>query len=269
MYCKRSRSTKRRPSRAVLCTASPQFVDVSADLCQNGAIKTVFSPNRSLDDRFDQDNGSMIANSKHIGVTYENQGGATDPREAIARAVQAARAVVAEMNANDHSAATPCSQWSAFDVACHMVGVLDRATVGATGLSIDDMPEVAKIMDLDLLGSLDASSRALQNAWASNSTLDAVIEVPWGSFPGAVVLSVYAADLLVHAWDLAVSIGVELNWPEDDVAASLEMVKAGFPDNAREGMPFGVVIRPEAGATAIEHLAGWAGRDTEKWRNRN
>lgn len=69
----------------------------------------------------------------------------------------------------------------------------------------------------------------------------------------------------MHTWDLAVAIDVELNWPEPDVAASLEMAIIGFPDNTREGMPFEPVVRPEPNAPAIEHLAGWVGRDLTTW----
>lgn len=207
----------------------------------------------------------MTSNTTRIDISYDDSTGG-DPRAAMTRATQAARAVVAELTETDTSSSTPCSEWNALDVARHIVAVVDRATAGATGRSLDDMPQLAAVDHADLNDALAASTRALQAAWADDATLSATVDVPWGTFPGAAVLAVYTADLLVHTWDLAVAIGVELNRSEGDVNASLEMAKIGFPDDAREGMPFEPVIRSEPDAAAIEHLAGWVGRDVSRWR---
>jgi uncharacterized protein (TIGR03086 family) len=213
---------------------------------------------------FSKENSFMTSPTR-LSADY-GQSDSADPRLMIARAIQAARTVTDSLSASEATLKTPCAEWTALDVARHMIAVIDRATAGATGAPLDAMPVLADVDHGDLIRTLDSSSSALQAAWANDATLTAMVTVPWGSFPGAVVLSVYAADLLVHAWDLAVAINVEMNWPEGDVVASLAMAKVGFPDNSREGMPFGTVISAAPESPAIDHLAGWVGRDVQKWR---
>ncbi len=86
-----------------------------------------------------------------------------------------------------------------------------------------------------------------------------------GDLPRAAVLAVYTADLLVHAWDLATAMDCSLNWPEDDVVASLAMAKAGFPDESRDALPFDHSVASEPNASTIERLAAWTGRNVSHW----
>ena len=210
---------------------------------------------------------AMDTNARHLHIEYTDGAplAPDDPRGAMARSAQAARAVITAFGPDDASAPTPCTDWDALTVAQHMVAVVCRAAAGPTDQRIDEMPVLADVRHDELVDSLDAALHGLQRTWTDHAALTRMIDVPWGTFPGAAVIGVYSSELLVHTWDLAVAIGVQLNWPEADIAVGLAMSEIGFPDGPREQMPFDSAVRPTADAPAIEHLAGWVGRDVNLW----
>lgn len=205
----------------------------------------------------------------HLPIDYTNGAplAADDPRAAMARSVRAARTVIAHVDETNAASPTPCPDWSALDVARHIVAVLDRAAAGPTQADLPSMPILADVGLDDLDAAALASAQQLHANWTDDRVLDTVITVPWGDFPGAMVIGAYASETIVHTWDLAVSLGLTLDWPERDLAGHLAMVQQGIPESPRDAaMPFGAVVRPPADAPAIEHLVGWLGRDVEGWR---
>ncbi len=207
--------------------------------------------------------------SHHIHIDYTDGAPlpADDPRGAMARSVQAARAVIARVDAQNATNSSPCAEWNALQLAQHLIAVLDRAAAGPTGQVIDDMALLADV-PLDRLddAAVEAAQRLHAN-WSTESAMTDPIDVPWGTFPGAAVIGVYAGETIVHVWDLSVAIGVSLDWPEVDLPIHFEMSKAGIPEAPRdEFMPFDPVVRPGDDAPLVEHLVGWQGRDVARWR---
>ena len=208
-------------------------------------------------------------NTSHIPIVYTDGAPlhAGDPRASMARSVQAARAVIARVDRTNASNPTPCAEWSAVELARHLIAVLDRAAAGPTDEDIDSMPLLADVELADLVTEAQASAERVHANWAGSEAMEMLIAVPWGSFPGAVVIGVYAGETLVHVWDLAAAIGVTLDWPDADAQTHLEMSKLGIPESPRdEFMPFDPVVRPADDAPAIEHLVGWQGREVDRWR---
>lgn len=207
--------------------------------------------------------------TRHIEIDYADGSplAADDPRGAMARSMQAARAVIAHVDATNAENPTPCTEWNALQLAQHLVAVFERAAAGPTDQVIDDMAILADVAIDDLTDAALASARLVHANWSTDAAMTEPIDVPWGTLPGAAVIGVYAGETIVHTWDLAVAIGVDLNWPEADVAVHHEMSKIGIPESPRdEFMPFDPVVRPGADAPMIEHLVGWQGRDVDRWR---
>lgn len=205
----------------------------------------------------------------HIDIAYTDGSplAPDDPRGAMARSVQAARAVIERVDETNAHNPTPCAEWNALQLAQHLVAVFDRAAAGPTDDVIDDLPLLADV-PLDGLGdaALTAAQRIHVN-WSPDEAMTMPIDVPWGTFPGAAVIGVYAGETIVHTWDLSVAIGVSLDWPESDLPTHYEMSKVGIPESPRdEFMPFDPVVRPPQDAPMIEHLVGWQGRDVDRWR---
>ena len=212
---------------------------------------------------------STNISTTHVPIDYTDGAPlhADDPRAAMARSVQAARAIIARVDESNASNATPCAEWNAFDLARHLIAVLERAAAGPTDEDINTMPLLADVDLADLVTEAQAAAERVHANWADSDAMETMIGVPWGEFPGAVVIGVYACETLVHVWDLAVSIGVTLDWPDADTQTHLEMSKLGIPASPRgEFMPFDPVVRPADDAPVVEHLVGWQGRDVDRWR---
>jgi uncharacterized protein (TIGR03086 family) len=101
-------------------------------------------------------------------------------------------------------------------------------------------------------------------AYADDAVLDLPVEVrEFGIFPGRVAVAMHFFDYLVHAWDVARSIGRPNPIPEDLAALALQ-VGARFPAGRPAGGPFAAVVPTDSDAPASERLLGFAGRDP-KW----
>ena len=190
-----------------------------------------------------------------------------DVRAAMARSLQAARAVIERLDDTNAGSATPCDGWTALDIARHLVTVFRKAGVAPSGADLLAFPEIADV-DLDgIVGAVDEAAEAMHAAWSDDESLAVTVEAPFGTMPGAAVLGVWSGETLVHTWDLAVSIGFELNWPEPDTSISLERTMEFLPESGRpEMVPFDDAVVLADDRAPIDRLAGWMGRDVDAWR---
>ena len=190
-----------------------------------------------------------------------------DMRTAMARALQAARAVFEQLNVANADNATPCEGWTALDIARHLVTVFGKAVVAPTGADLLAFPEIADVDLAGIVAAVDQAAVGMHAAWSDDATLATMINAPWGTMPGAAVLGVWSGETLVHTWDLAVSIGVELNWPEPDTSINLERTMEFLPESGRpEMVPFNDAVVLADDQAPIDRLAGWMGRDVHAWR---
>lgn len=204
----------------------------------------------------------------HIEYTDGAPLAADDPRGAMARSVQAARAVLAQATSANADIATPCDDWTALQLAQHMIAVIDRAAAGPTDADINALPILADVEIVGLSDAALASAQQLHRNWTDDAALQQMIAVPWGEFPGAMVIGVYAGELLLHTWDLAAALDISLDWPEADVAVHFEMAQMAIPaDGRNEFIPFGPVTECADDAPTIVRLAAWQGRDVSRWAN--
>lgn len=86
--------------------------------------------------------------------------------------------------------------------------------------------------------------------------------VPWATLPGAVVLAIYAAEIQIHSWDLAMALGLRPDWEQDLAEAGLAVVRLGIPAEGRGlEVPFDPVVPTAEDAPAMDRLVAWMGRD--------
>lgn len=185
-----------------------------------------------------------------------------DPRVPLARSVQTAATVLAELTGADAGNPTPCTDWNAHQLAGHMVAVVERVAALPTGVPIDDMALVRDDIAVDGLSeAFHTAAHAARAAWTA-AALDSTVIAPWGPIPGVVAMHVYSAELLIHTWDLATAIGVEPQWHQPDVEAALHAVQMGIPAEGRQDveMPFDSVTPTDDDAPAIHRLVAWVGR---------
>jgi uncharacterized protein (TIGR03086 family) len=116
-------------------------------------------------------------------------------------------------------ASTPCDEWDVYELVNH--NVVENLWVPVV-LAGHEMSEVGGL-DGDQLGS--DPEMAWEDSWRdavasfADADLDAVVRLAAGSTTVLEYLRQRTADLLVHAWDLAVGIGVDERLDDEVVVA--------------------------------------------------
>jgi len=177
------------------------------------------------------------------------------------RAALTARAVIEAVRPDELALPTPCAEWSVKDLLSHIVAVYHRVAVAPTGVDLSGVPQMADIE----LGTIDQAiaqelGLAHQN-WTDEARLGEIINAPWGPTPGAICLHIWASELLMHAWDLAVSINATVDWPEPDTALAADATIAMVPAERGPDVPFDPPVAVGPDATPIERLVAWVGRN--------
>ena len=116
---------------------------------------------------------------------------------------------VRAIRADQWSAPTPCTEWDVRALVNHLVGELRWMPPLLAGQTI---AEVGDRLDGDLLGSdpMGAWTSSVQEAVAAvgqPGALDRLVHLSYGDTPATDYVAEVAADLTVHAWDLARGIG--------------------------------------------------------------
>lgn len=99
----------------------------------------------------------------------------------------------------------------------------------------------------------------LAQAWRDGSAWEGMTVAAGVDLPGALAGLVALDELVVHGWDLAVSIGRRYEPPVAEVEAALSFVESF--DAPRDGNLFGPVVPVPDDAAPFARLLGLAGRD--------
>ncbi len=168
---------------------------------------------------------------------------------------------LAELDIEDERwlSSTTCEGWDMRSLLNHMVGSARMVTHGVTGQPIG--PEFYG----DHLGSARvapyrlAAAEAVASYRADPAVLDHALTLPWGELTGAELAIMFAADHLVHAWDIARSLGAELT-VDDEFVERIRVFADGYVPAHREPGMFGPEQPAPDGAAAIDRLAAFVGR---------
>jgi uncharacterized protein (TIGR03086 family) len=154
---------------------------------------------------------------------------------------------------------TPCSEFDLKTLVEHTLGAARR--VPSVGRH-----EPQGELDTEVAGgayaaAMTAASDDVRTVWGDDALLTEHMDLGWGAFDGSTVARVYAQELIVHAWDIAASIGVTaLLDPAlaEGCMVFAEEFMAPFPRGGE--MPFEAIVPVPADASAYEKLAGFLGR---------
>lgn len=185
-----------------------------------------------------------------------------DPRPAYAKAGALAATVIAAVEPATLRAPTPCSEFDVEALTRHLLSVGHRTLAmgrGETAESIPlDAPGVAS-EDFAADWANTMTNQAIQ--WADDRLLGLPVVLPFATLPGAVMLSIYTAEILVHTWDLATALDVEPEWDDEIVTDAIVTLQMGIPAEGRgPDMPFDPVRPTADDAPPIHRLVAWVGR---------
>jgi uncharacterized protein (TIGR03086 family) len=155
--------------------------------------------------------------------------------------------------------ATPCSKWTVRDLMNHFVGGGHMFAASLRGEPLAGGEETDLVAD-DHVGAFGAAAADFRSAVDGLGSLEQPAELPIGTVPADLALRIAAGDLLVHSWDLARSTGQSFDPPEHFVTEVDGFFRAVVTPELREAELFGPEVEPPAGASAIDRLAAFAGR---------
>ena len=179
-------------------------------------------------------------------------------------AVHAAQLWVADLLAGvapeQRSAPTPCSAFDVDALERHLLGVAGRLVAMGAGRPAESVPPSVETLPDDVVAAYRALLEEGRRAWADPASLTRLVEAPFGTVPGAMVLGVYLAENLTHGWDLARAIGRPSEADPALVGPAYATMRQVLPPTGREGFPFAAPVEPAADAGPTERLANWSGR---------
>jgi uncharacterized protein (TIGR03086 family) len=171
-------------------------------------------------------------------------------------------AVVDQVGPDQWHRATPCGEWDVRTVLNHVVGEALWLPQLLGGRTIAD---VGDAFDGDVLGDEPARSWRTADAAARSAAAGVdetrPVALSFGTVPAAEYLRQVAADHLVHAWDLARGIGVDLEFP-DDLVTEVSQWFAGTEEAYREAGAIGPRRPVGSDADAQTRLLARFGRRT-------
>jgi uncharacterized protein (TIGR03086 family) len=184
------------------------------------------------------------------------------------RAVAAVAPVLARVRPVDLGLPTPCTGWDLRALLEHMTGQdhgFAAAVRAGNETDVDVTAFAPRPLGEDPAASATASSAAAASAFAESAT-DPVRTV-WLAefrhrFPLEQVAGFHVIDTLVHGWDVAVTLGLAVDYDDDLVAAGLTVAE-GVPTGAVRELPdspFAPALAA-AGSDRWERTLALLGRD--------
>lgn len=155
--------------------------------------------------------------------------------------------LLASATGDARAAATPCDEWTVAGLTDHLVHTAGQLVTMARGEEIDWSTTPQSVDDPMPL-------------WTERT--DELLAVIDGGSP--LPLGMVAAELSVHAWDLATALGRDTDDFDQAVAEEgMAFMSANLTDERRVGAFYPEQPAP-AGANAYERLAAFAGRTVER-----
>src|SRR5579875_3261985 len=191
-----------------------------------------------------------------------------DHRKSLLAAYDLAAAVVAAVQPDQLTAATPCPEIDVAGLVEHLVGAGWRAVEVGRGQKATgkEFPHVSLV---DAQGQLRTAGAEAAEAW-TDGRLSVTIKMPWGeTYSGLTLIDMYLCELVAHAWDLSVATGQTLLFEEDlaldALTAAHSMLRPDYRDMMGTGNPFGREQPVESDATTLERFVAFMGR-SPAWR---
>jgi uncharacterized protein (TIGR03086 family) len=176
------------------------------------------------------------------------------------RALQSTLAILAKVEPDQLDAPTPCASWDVRALINHFVG-----TTGWWASTVTGEGDVADVEYTagDFVAAYEESSRIAVAVFEADGVLGQAVRLPFGEFPGAVVLGMAATEQFTHGWDLARAIGYDTDLDPALATELLSQAKLAITDAYRgpDGQAlFGPARNAPAGAGQADQLAAFLGR---------
>ncbi len=160
------------------------------------------------------------------------------------RALADCGSFVARAADTDLRAGTPCTDWDLAGLLAHMIGQNEGFAAAvrdgdADGSAYDPRP----VTPSSVLPAWSASVQRLLDAFRGAAADSPVRIADFGTFPARTPLRMQLLDTVVHAWDVAASLGEEYR-PSDDLVEFSAAFAADIAKRSPNGQP-GIFAAPQ------------------------
>lgn len=181
-----------------------------------------------------------------------------------AQAVRISVELAGQARAADLSRPTPCAAWTLYGLLAHMATQHYGFAAASRGEGELALWKLRPLGD-DPVGAYRASAEHVLAAFADDGVLDRMFPLPEFSsgthFPALQAISFHFIDYVVHSWDLAKTLGVEVEFEPELLDVALVVAKAVPGDQAR--LAPGAAFAPEIelpGGSRLDEIVAILGR---------
>lgn len=180
--------------------------------------------------------------------------------EPLEQAIASTRDVLVGVTPDQLDLPTPCAQWTVSELINHIVGGLHFFESGVTGEASGDAE--ADAASGDYVAAFDEAAAAALAAFRADGAMEKMLDLPFGTMPGAAFMGMAVNDTFTHGWDLAKATGQDTDLAPELAAQVLEQARAFIQPAFRseDGAVFGLEQDAPAGASAADQLAAFLGR---------
>lgn len=186
--------------------------------------------------------------------------------ELDARAVRASMELVETATPADMSRPTPCSEWTLDGLLTHMAAQhygFAASARGETSLSAWKLEDLGD----DPTGAYRKAAEHQIDAFAADGVPDGEFVLPEFStekgIPAVQAIGFHLVDYVVHAWDVAKTLGTTVEFDPDVLNAALRIAQAvptGDEVRATPGAAFAPVVVWEGDGSQLDEIVALLGR---------
>ncbi|WP_051900406.1 TIGR03086 family metal-binding protein [Streptomyces aureus] len=193
----------------------------------------------------------------------------TDIVELDRIAVLEALRLVERAKDGDWDLDTPCAGWDLRRLVAHMSAQHFGFAAAARGAGHETAHWREPVDADDPARVHRAAATAVLDAFAEPGVTEREFALPelGGSFPGRPAVRFHLVDYVVHAWDVAAALKVDLELPEDVLRAALAVARRVPADQASRGPgnAFAPALGVPDGSAPLEETLRLLGRDPRRW----
>lgn len=191
-------------------------------------------------------------------------------RELDRRAMAVTAQIVSAVTPRHWDDPTPCAGWRVADLLAHLLGQYHGFALAASG---EPTPIEAfaprPVRPAELAGNYATAAELVTAAFAEDGVPERRFYLPeiraGGSFPATAAIGFHLVDEVVHAWDLATSIGVPVDFDAEVLRAALAIARQvpNDPASRGEGAAFGPGCDPGPDRPVLDRVVALLGRDPD------
>ncbi|WP_344207702.1 TIGR03086 family metal-binding protein [Nonomuraea bangladeshensis] len=185
-----------------------------------------------------------------------------------AQAVRASVELASRVRPADLSRPTPCLGWTVYGLLAHMATQHHGFAAAARGDGDIAQWRLRSLGDDVVASYRDAADQVLA-AFAADGVLERSFPLPeiatGFAFPGRQAVGFHFIDYVVHSWDLAKALGLDVEFPPDLLEVALDVARA-VPDGETRHAP-GTAFAPALaweGESRLDQIVATLGR-SPRW----